>query len=442
MKLAFFIISFGAIITKGKTFVFTVQDFHSTRPPSSAHKATANILTNEKTEIPLSSIRGEADRAFRTGMVLEKNGQARAASYAFHEAATLFQCYIDCDNEFQHVSSLERDEMPEMLAYTCIRLGHLSHDALGDAKAASRLYRDACRIGTRPSAVAYDGIGTSIEASHGNLKDAAAAYRKALKSSPKNMLNPQIVFHLAVALERLGEEKESEELMNILRRSELRNTCLVDSWGYVRWHTRKVVNNNLHRGTRDMLKIALDAVSPMLQNSNCFICEFGVASGRSLRMTQELLPLSAEIHGFDTFTGLPQPWGNEPAGTYSTGGHVPNMEGNVYFHTGLFRDTIPEFLKTQKKDAVMAYANIDCDLYTSTLDILESLFDRIVPGTVLVFDEYLCHATWRHDEFRAFQECCKRFGWNYEYLSFSLSTKQAVVRITNKVGVGSVSQLV
>ena len=117
-------------------------------------------------------------------------------------------------------------------------------------------------------------------------------------------------------------------------------------------------------------------------------------------MTQELLPLCAEIHGFHTFTRLLQSWGNEPAGTYLTGGHVPNMESNVYCHTGLFQDNIPEFSKTQKNDAVMAYINIDCNLYTSTLDILETLFDRIVLDTVLVFDEYLCRATWRHDDFR------------------------------------------
>ena len=194
MKLAFFVILFGAIITKGKTFVLSVQIFCSIRPPSSVHKATTNILTNKKTKIPFSSIHGEADKAFQTGMVLEMNGEAQAASYAFYEAAILFQYHIDCNKKFQRVSSLERDEMSEMLAYTCIRLGHLNHDALGDAKAASKLYQDTCCIDTRPLVVAYDSIGTSIQASHGNLKDAAAAYCKALKSSPKNMLKPQTFF--------------------------------------------------------------------------------------------------------------------------------------------------------------------------------------------------------------------------------------------------------
>mmetsp|Transcript_13741 Transcript_13741/g.20250 ORF Transcript_13741/g.20250 Transcript_13741/m.20250 type:complete len:439 (+) Transcript_13741:103-1419(+) len=434
MKVNFFLF---ALIVDVKAFSLTRDNYQLSRSLSHSLKATAAVLTNETNDIPLSSIRGEADRAFRSGMVLEKNGQARAASASFHEAATLFQCYLDCDNEFQHVSMIDRDEIPTMLAYTCVRLAHLSHDALGDAKAAFRLYRDATRIDPKPSAVSYDGMGTAIEASGGPLEDAIEAYREALKLTPENH---QVVFHLGVALERVGEEEESEKWMDLLRRSELEHSCLVDSWGYVRWHTRKAPNSNLYRGTRCMLQIAMDAAAPLLQNGDSFVCEFGVASGRSLRMTQELLPLSAEIHGFDTFTGLPQQWGNEPAGTYSTGGNVPIMEGRVNFHTGLFRDTIPKFLETQREDAILAYANIDCELYTSTLDILETMFDRIVPGTVLVFDEYLCHSTWRHDEFRAFRECCKRFGWHYEYLAFSLATKQVVIRITSELGVGSVSQ--
>jgi hypothetical protein len=107
------------------------------------------------------------------------------------------------------------------------------------------------------------------------------------------------------------------------------------------------------------------------------------------------------------------------------------MDGSVLFHRGLFRDTVPRFLEAAAAGggAFLAFANVDCDLYTSTMDVLEALEGRVVPGTVLVFDEYVCHATWRQDEFRAWRECCKRFGWKYEYLAFSFSTKQAAVRV-------------
>jgi Macrocin-O-methyltransferase (TylF) len=414
-----------------------VRQSASTTSLSPLHSSVAKLIEEP---ITWNSVVGDADRAFRRGIQLDKSGQPRLASGDFHQAATLYQCYLDLPENFGHVTSLAEDDCRAVLAYTLVRLGFLNVDALSDPDAAIRLYTMASEIDPNPSAVSFKGIGTAIEAAGGNGQDlvhlplAIKAYRQALEKSQK----ASIFFYLAVALERLGQKEESEPILESMQRSEAPASCLVDSWGYVRWHMRKVPPEtlNLHLGTRDMLKLALDAAMPLIERqreskAQGLVCEFGVGSGRSLRMTQEILPLDIEIHGFDTFTGLPKAWGSEPAGAYSTGGIVPNMEGEVYFHKGLFSDTISPFLKELGDDAFLAYANIDCDLYTSTLDILESFHGRIVEGTILIFDEYICHPSWRQDEFRAWRECCKRFGWKYEYLAFSLPTKQAVVRVTS-----------
>ena len=388
-----------------------------------------------------NTVIGEADRAFRQGLQLDKTGQPRAAHNAYHEAATLYQCYLDMEDTFGYVTNLSQSEIPSLLSYILVRLAYCNMDALSDPKAAIRLYTLASKIDPKPSSVSFKGIGTALEAAGGNgedlehLKEAVKAYEKSLDQTD----TPSCQFAMAVAKERLGDTEEAEKILENLQRNEAFVSCLVDSWGYVRWHTRKVppAQLNLHRGTRDMLKLALDAAMPLIEQQRVdpkygLVCEFGVKSGRSLRMTQELLPLDIKISGFDTFTGLPQPWGNQPAGYHSTGGVVPNMEGdNVYFHKGLFSETIGPFLEDLGPDAFLAYANIDCELYTSTLDILEAFHGRIVKGTILIFDEYICHPTWRQDEFRAWRECCKRFGWKYEYLGFSLATKQTVVRITD-----------
>lgn len=393
----------------------------------------------------LGSQPGEADHSFQRGIELEKAGYARAASQAFHEAATMYQCFMDFDagdeesNEFGHVTSLKSrgtsgDRVPSVLAYVTVRLAHLSHDAMGDSKAAARLYRDATQIDPLPSGVAYYGVGTSFEASKkvgddadDNLDQAIEAYRQSYTISPNNY---HTTFSLAVALERRGHTEESEKLMELLRRGGAISNCLVDSWGYVRWHTRKVGPSlNVHRGTRAMLEIGLNEARDLIEKADGLVCEFGVASGRSFRMTKEMLPLETAVHGFDTFTGIPQAWGKEPVGTYSTGGKIPRVEGKAFFYKGLFSKTIPSFL--EEHDGPLAFANIDCDLYSSTYDILELLRNRIVPGTIIVFDEYLCYPSWREDEFRAWRECCKRFGWTYEYLAFSLVTKQAVLRVTS-----------
>ena len=542
---------------------------------------------NVKTTATPSST-AAADRAFRSGISLEKAGRARSASAAFHEAAALYRRYLDGggddtttfdnhditsspssnnnndgaannndddDDDNAYDDADDNELVVSLLAYCYIRIGHLTNDAFGNAIDATKFYRLATTVdATYPSAVSYHGIGTCIEASLDGTTTATAtsganddddndddddgkrkvevvqqqqqqqqqqqnnaeinnnnwkkqmihaieSYRKAneiLMSNSNNNDDEVVRFHLAVALERIGEVEESTQIMDYLRcddrvddddddnndSNEENNNLvsysyLVNSWGYVRWHTRRIPTHllNLHRGTRAMLQIALHAALPLLlplkdnnNNNNGgggLVCEFGVASGRSIRMIKELLLMEEEdiqIHGFDTFTGLPSAWGDEPAGSYSTGGAIPNMmeettttttttttegssggggggsdertsEGssssNVIFHQGLFRDTIPSFLSTIDKGRPLAYANIDCDLYSSTRDVLEAFHGRIVPGTVLVFDEYLCHPSWRQDEFRAWRECCKRFGWQYEYLAFSLSTKQVVVRVTS-----------
>ena len=167
----------------------------------------------------------------------------------------------------------------------------------------------AAEIDPFPSPESFKGIGTSLEAAGGNgkdlehLKEAVEAYRKAREIANK----ASITFYMGVALERLGKIDEAQQLLEIIQRSEADVSCLNDSWGYVRWHTRNTVpaKLNLHRGTRDMLKLALDAAMPLIEQqrqnrAQGLLCEFGVGSGKSMRMTQEILPLDIEMHGFDT----------------------------------------------------------------------------------------------------------------------------------------------
>ena len=154
--------------------------------------------------------------------------------------------------------------------------------------------------------------------------------------------------------------------------------------------------------------------------------EFGVRFGASIRQIAALA--RQDVHGFDSFQGLPEDWHRESRGSYTTGGVLPEVPENVFLHAGWFEDTLPRFL--ERHPGAVRFINIDCDLYSSTATVLELLADRIGPGTVIVFDEYLGYEHWREDEFRAFQEAVARRGWAYELLCFSFSTKQVAVRIT------------
>jgi hypothetical protein len=155
------------------------------------------------------------------------------------------------------------------------------------------------------------------------------------------------------------------------------------------------------------------------------VLEFGVHFGASLRQIAAIA--AQDVHGFDSFRGLPEDWHREPRGSYSTEGVLPRMPPNVTLHAGWFSDTLPRFLAAHAGNVRLMH--IDCDLYSSTRTVLGALADRMVPGTVLVFDEYLGNERWREDEFRAWQEAVAQHGWRYEYLCYSLYTKQAAVRL-------------
>jgi len=155
------------------------------------------------------------------------------------------------------------------------------------------------------------------------------------------------------------------------------------------------------------------------------VLEFGVRHGTSTRQLVHLA--QQEVHGFDSFQGLPENWHDERKEKYSTKGVIPKVPPLVKLHAGWFSETLPAFLKMHPQPVRLV--NIDCDIYSSTKEVLDLLASQIVPGTVIIFDEYIGNAHWRDDEFKAFQEAVARYRWQYEYLSFSFFTKQVSLRI-------------
>lgn len=156
--------------------------------------------------------------------------------------------------------------------------------------------------------------------------------------------------------------------------------------------------------------------------------EFGVYTGRSITVIAETLGGETPVHGFDSFAGLPEDWiEGEGKGAYDAGGKLPKVPDNVWLHPGWFDDSLPVFLRQQK--ARVAFANIDCDLYSSTRTVLDLLAPRLGPGSVLVFDEYFAYPGWRDHEYRAFHEFVAARGLGYDYLALSPFTRQATLRL-------------
>jgi predicted O-methyltransferase YrrM len=161
--------------------------------------------------------------------------------------------------------------------------------------------------------------------------------------------------------------------------------------------------------------------------------EFGVFTGGTIRYIAKQLRRrgkpDASIHGFDSFEGLPEAWSgfNLGSNAFSVGGKLPRVPSNVVLHKGWFRDTIPRWL-TQFPGPV-AFVHVDCDLYSSTVEVLEGIRPRLQPGTVLVFDEYFNFPNWKEHEFKAWAEFVVRHGISYQYLAYA--RQQVAVRIVS-----------
>jgi hypothetical protein len=154
------------------------------------------------------------------------------------------------------------------------------------------------------------------------------------------------------------------------------------------------------------------------------VAEFGVAGGFTLR---EIASRRLPAHGFDSFEGLPEDWvSDQPKGSFAQR-QLPEV-GGAELHVGWFEDTLPGFLAAHPEP--FAFVHLDSDLYRSTKTVFDLAGDRLVPGTVLLFDEYFNYPGWEQHEHRAFMEFVDRTGRSFEYLAYNAVGQQVLARIT------------
>lgn len=157
------------------------------------------------------------------------------------------------------------------------------------------------------------------------------------------------------------------------------------------------------------------------------VLEFGVYSGSTIRHIAHKKP-DAKIYGFDSFEGLPEDWvGPFAKGSFAMG-HLPDVQGNVELVRGWFDRTLPSFCEDHRGEKI-SFLHIDCDLYSSTQTIFANVSDMIVPGTIILFDEYFNYPNWQKHEARAFAEFCRARDRRYEYIALVPSHQQAAVRM-------------
>jgi hypothetical protein len=143
-----------------------------------------------------------------------------------------------------------------------------------------------------------------------------------------------------------------------------------------------------------------DLVSREIGDKKVLYLEFGVWKGETTLYWSKLLSNpESKLHGFDSFEGLPEDWNQKyPKGSFSTSGAIPVIDDSrVQFFKGWFDESLPAYKIPEHEVLVL---NLDADLYSSTIFVLNHLSPWIVPGTYLYFDEFAD----TQNELKAFDE--------------------------------------
>jgi O-methyltransferase len=171
--------------------------------------------------------------------------------------------------------------------------------------------------------------------------------------------------------------------------------------------------------------------------------EFGVWQGRSMIAAYHLSQLFPELssmrfYGFDSFEGIPTLTTSKseaaefPPGSFRAGLEEVRrnlMAANVdmdriTFIPGWYNDTLQEKGMQALPLKAAAVVNVDCDVFESTVPVLDFIEPLLLDGSIVIFDDWYCFKNRQElGQQRAFREWLNRnpslkatpykeFGWD------------------------------
>jgi hypothetical protein len=155
------------------------------------------------------------------------------------------------------------------------------------------------------------------------------------------------------------------------------------------------------------------------------VVDVGVTTGKPLARIIALLR-DREVYGFGMSAGLPEDWRpGFPAGSLAQDG-LPEVRGATIID-GPFGETLPKFVAEHPEP--IALLHLDTSIYSSSLQTLEILDERIVTGTVILLDEYFNYPGWQAHEYKAWNDYVERSGVKFRYEGYTFDNEQVVVTI-------------
>ena len=133
--------------------------------------------------------------------------------------------------------------------------------------------------------------------------------------------------------------------------------------------------------------------------------EFGCHEVNTFRMALNTLGSHhkpnkiSKFIAFDSFEGMPEPKGIDRQKIWRKGMNFTSVEEfkritkkdlyRVEVVKGFYSDTLKTYKFSKKNKIALAY--IDCDYYSSTIEVLNFLSDKISHGTLIAFDDWNCY---------------------------------------------------
>lgn len=130
------------------------------------------------------------------------------------------------------------------------------------------------------------------------------------------------------------------------------------------------------------------------------------------RAVMDYFKILEPVYGCDSFVGLPPPKWEQDEGdqhylmkelivsqrTVEENIRYFVLEGNIELVPGFFKETMPQLKNRLRKISIL---RVDGDMYQSTTEVLENLYDKVSVGGFVICDDYaLAGARMAIDDFR------------------------------------------
>jgi len=159
--------------------------------------------------------------------------------------------------------------------------------------------------------------------------------------------------------------------------------------------------------TIPLVKISLEKAVELGTTEIGDYYEFGIFNGYTFLYVQKYAQLininNMKFFGFDSFKGLPDIRGIDKTDyyayytgelSYSKSRVIKDLNSRgadwnkTFIIEGFFEKSLNEGTRKKYKMNKVSVALIDCDLYSSTVEVLNFIKDMIIDKTILIFDEY------------------------------------------------------